>query len=272
MSAAGGPLGPARPEGGPGRQDEPGLPRLPGFREMALRRMAGERRRLVGELTAQRQAAGLSQTQVAARMGTSQSAVARLEAGRGGRAGLHPGALRRGDRQRDQLAVAGPPARGAPAGGLAGPRAGPARSCPGRLPRRGLSAHPGCGPRPGRSRPPRSTGRMDSDRRTPMTVPAADSFPPGRPWPGPPGPGEPGPGGPPSRPAGPEHPAARAFRAGPERPAGPPRTGSRPATRTCRPPGSGPTRVTGLAGSTSGCWSSASSWRQARSTGRPRAC
>jgi transcriptional regulator with XRE-family HTH domain len=48
---------------------------------MALRRMAGERRRLVIELTGQRQAAGLSQTQVAARMGTSQSAVARLEAG-----------------------------------------------------------------------------------------------------------------------------------------------------------------------------------------------
>ena len=45
--------------------------------------MAGERRRLVGELTAQRQAAGLSQTQVAARMGTSQSAVARIEAGEG---------------------------------------------------------------------------------------------------------------------------------------------------------------------------------------------
>ena len=43
--------------------------------------MAGERRRLVGELTAHRQAAGLSQTQVAARMGTSQSAVARIEAG-----------------------------------------------------------------------------------------------------------------------------------------------------------------------------------------------
>ena len=81
MGAAGGPLGPAKAEGGPGRQDELGLPRLPGFREMALRRMAGERRRLVGELTAQRQAAGLSQTQVAARMGTSQSAVARLEAG-----------------------------------------------------------------------------------------------------------------------------------------------------------------------------------------------
>ena len=65
----------------PGGQGDPGLPRLPGFREMALRRMTGERRRLVGELTAQRQAAGLSQTQVAARMGTSQSAVARLEAG-----------------------------------------------------------------------------------------------------------------------------------------------------------------------------------------------
>ena len=61
--------------------DEPGLPLLPGFREMALGRMATERRRLVSELTVQRQAAGLSQTQVAARMGTSQSAVARIEAG-----------------------------------------------------------------------------------------------------------------------------------------------------------------------------------------------
>ena len=57
------------------------LPLLPGFREMALRRMAGERRRLVTDLAAQRQAAGLSQTEVAARMGTSQSAVARLESG-----------------------------------------------------------------------------------------------------------------------------------------------------------------------------------------------
>jgi transcriptional regulator with XRE-family HTH domain len=60
---------------------QPGLPRLPGFHEMALRRMAAARRSLVGELTAQRHAAGLSQTQVAARMGTSQSAVARLETG-----------------------------------------------------------------------------------------------------------------------------------------------------------------------------------------------
>ena len=74
-----------------GREDEPAepsgqdglpeLPLLPGFREMALRRMSAERRRLVAELTAQRRSAGLSQTEVAARMGTSQSAVARLETG-----------------------------------------------------------------------------------------------------------------------------------------------------------------------------------------------
>jgi ribosome-binding protein aMBF1 (putative translation factor) len=57
------------------------LPVLPGFREMALRRMAAQRAGLVGDLVAQRHAAGLSQTEVAARMGTSQSAVARLEAG-----------------------------------------------------------------------------------------------------------------------------------------------------------------------------------------------
>jgi ribosome-binding protein aMBF1 (putative translation factor) len=68
------------------------LPVMPGFREMALRRMAGEqaataarmaedRGRLIRELAEQRQAAGLSQTEVAALMGTSQSAVARLESG-----------------------------------------------------------------------------------------------------------------------------------------------------------------------------------------------
>jgi transcriptional regulator with XRE-family HTH domain len=64
-------------------QREPGeqLPLLPGFREMALRRMAADRRRLVTDLAAERQAARLSQTEVAARMGTSQSAVARLESG-----------------------------------------------------------------------------------------------------------------------------------------------------------------------------------------------
>jgi ribosome-binding protein aMBF1 (putative translation factor) len=59
----------------------PSLPLLPGFREMALRRMSEERRKLVADLTAQRHSAGLSQTEVAARMGTSQSAVARLETG-----------------------------------------------------------------------------------------------------------------------------------------------------------------------------------------------
>jgi predicted transcriptional regulator len=52
------------------------LPRLPGFREMAQRR-----RQLLADLAEQRRAAGLSQTEVAARMGTSQSSVARLEAG-----------------------------------------------------------------------------------------------------------------------------------------------------------------------------------------------
>jgi transcriptional regulator with XRE-family HTH domain len=57
------------------------LPVLPGFREIALHRMTAERAGLIRDLVAKRQAAGLSQTQVAARMGTSQSAVARLEAG-----------------------------------------------------------------------------------------------------------------------------------------------------------------------------------------------
>jgi ribosome-binding protein aMBF1 (putative translation factor) len=72
-----------------GNDDSASLPVMPGFREMALRRsadaqaarMAGERGRLVRELAEQRQAAGLSQTEVAALMGTSQSAVARLESG-----------------------------------------------------------------------------------------------------------------------------------------------------------------------------------------------
>ena len=43
--------------------------------------MPGTGADLVRELAAQRLAAGLSQTEVAARMGTSQSAVARLESG-----------------------------------------------------------------------------------------------------------------------------------------------------------------------------------------------
>jgi predicted transcriptional regulator len=52
------------------------LPVLPGFRELAERR-----RELLAQLVAGRRAAGLSQSDVADRMGTSQPAVARLEAG-----------------------------------------------------------------------------------------------------------------------------------------------------------------------------------------------
>jgi len=51
-------------------------PFFPGFKEMAQRRRA-----LTADLVARRRALGLSQTEVAARMGTSQSAVARLETG-----------------------------------------------------------------------------------------------------------------------------------------------------------------------------------------------
>lgn len=50
-------------------------PVFPGFREMSDRRRA-----LTDELVERRRALELSQTQVAARMGTSQSAVARIEA------------------------------------------------------------------------------------------------------------------------------------------------------------------------------------------------
>ena len=49
---------------------------FPGFAEMAA-----SRRALAAELVTRRRTLGLSQTQVAARMGTSQSAVARIEAG-----------------------------------------------------------------------------------------------------------------------------------------------------------------------------------------------
>ncbi|MGO9344257.1 MAG: helix-turn-helix domain-containing protein [Acidimicrobiales bacterium] len=63
------------PSGNPGseRRHEPVFP---GFKEMADRRRA-----LAGTLAARRTEMGLSQTEVAARMGTSQSAVARLESG-----------------------------------------------------------------------------------------------------------------------------------------------------------------------------------------------
>jgi len=81
VSGSGGELFSAAAQPAPGELPGDSLPLLPGFREMALRRMSAERRRLVSDLTAQRQSAGLSQTEIAARMGTSQSAVARLEAG-----------------------------------------------------------------------------------------------------------------------------------------------------------------------------------------------
>jgi ribosome-binding protein aMBF1 (putative translation factor) len=71
---------PAEPGPGDGADK---VPVMPGFREMALRRMAERRGQLVRRLASQRQAAGLSQTEVAAAMGTSQSAVARLESGAG---------------------------------------------------------------------------------------------------------------------------------------------------------------------------------------------
>lgn len=51
-------------------------PVFPGFKQMAERRRA-----LAESLVQQRQKLGLSQTEVAARMGTSQSAVARIESG-----------------------------------------------------------------------------------------------------------------------------------------------------------------------------------------------
>jgi predicted transcriptional regulator len=49
---------------------------FPGFKEMAERR-----RSVSGQLMVLRRELGLSQAEVAARMGTSQSAVARFEAG-----------------------------------------------------------------------------------------------------------------------------------------------------------------------------------------------
>ena len=49
---------------------------FPGFADLAA-----SPEQLIGQLVEQRQRLGLSQTEVAARMGTSQSAVARLERG-----------------------------------------------------------------------------------------------------------------------------------------------------------------------------------------------
>jgi predicted transcriptional regulator len=46
-----------------------------------LQDLADRRRQLIGELVRARRESALSQTEIAARMGTSQSAVARLESG-----------------------------------------------------------------------------------------------------------------------------------------------------------------------------------------------
>ncbi len=54
-------------------------PILPGFADM-FEEMAARRKALTEDLVARRVSLGLTQTQVAARMGTSQSAVARVEA------------------------------------------------------------------------------------------------------------------------------------------------------------------------------------------------
>lgn len=64
-------------------------PVFPGFKEMSERHQASggpapdheARQQLASTLSARRAELGLSQTEVAARMGTSQSAVARLESG-----------------------------------------------------------------------------------------------------------------------------------------------------------------------------------------------
>jgi transcriptional regulator with XRE-family HTH domain len=56
--------------------DEPRRSAFPG-----LGAVSGRRRHLIEELARARRESGLSQTELAARMGTSQSAVARLESG-----------------------------------------------------------------------------------------------------------------------------------------------------------------------------------------------
>ena len=59
------------------KHDEPSRSVFPGFDAMAL-----DPPELIEQLASLRRARGLSQTEVAARMGTSQSALARLESGR----------------------------------------------------------------------------------------------------------------------------------------------------------------------------------------------
>jgi DNA-binding XRE family transcriptional regulator len=171
-------------------RDEPGLPLLPGFREMALRRMATERRRLVSELTTQRQSAGLSQTQVAARMGTSQSAVARIEAGD---ADVRASTLERyaaaigsqlSWRLADEPAAqppSAPPAPPAPSGPLAVPTGSPG------MPARNPGALPGLPGFPSRLDPAASvspTGSSGLDPAESARPPDGPSQPPQTPGPG----------------------------------------------------------------------------------------
>lgn len=59
------------------KRDETRRSVFPGFGDLAVDPVE-----LIGRLAAMRQARDLSQTEVAARMGTSQSAVARLESGK----------------------------------------------------------------------------------------------------------------------------------------------------------------------------------------------
>jgi hypothetical protein len=159
-------------------RDEPGLPLLPGFREMALRRMATERRRLVSELTAQRQSAGLSQTQVAARMGTSQSAVARIEAAdadvRASTLERYAAAIGRqlSWRLADEPAAQPPSTPPAPSGPLAAPTGSPG------MPARYPGALPGLPGSPSRLAPAASAGSSAAPRRL---DPAASATPPGAP-------------------------------------------------------------------------------------------
>jgi transcriptional regulator with XRE-family HTH domain len=61
----------------PPRSRRSSFPGLEGFSARAAER----RRELIEELVGARRASELSQTEIAARMGTSQSAVARLESG-----------------------------------------------------------------------------------------------------------------------------------------------------------------------------------------------
>lgn len=203
-----------RPPGAQAVRDEPRLPLLPGFREIALRRMATERRRLVSELTAQRQSAGLSQTQVAARMGTSQSAVARIEAGD---ADVRASTLERyAAAIGSQLSwrLAGDPAAQPPAAPPAplGPQAVPPGS-PG-MPARYPGALPGLPGVPSRLTPAASAGPTAMPPAVPSRLdPVASAGPAATPAP----PDPPESAGPPGRPPRPPQTPGPGFRIRPHR-------------------------------------------------------